>query len=104
MHSKTHKGRTLIKALGKAIKAILNPPNASEQRGNNSICEVETQRENEDIAPIPRISDPTAKRNLIKDTTQNNTPGAVPAFQRAAPALILPDTSQTPIWIALNWN
>ena len=110
--AKTHKGRTLIKALGKAIKAILNPPNASEQRGNNSICEVETQRENEDIAPIPRISntpaimkanDLTAKRNLIKDArthwriTQNNTPGAVPAIQRVAPVLILPDTRQAPV-------
>jgi len=104
--AQTHKGRTLIKALGKAIKAILHPPNASEQRVDNSICEVETQRANEDIAPITRISDapaimrardPTAKRYLIKDTrthrrlTQNNTPGAVPVIQRVAPALILPD-------------
>jgi len=73
----THKGRVLIKALGKAIKAILNPPNVSEQRVDNSICEVETQRKNEDIAPITRISDapaimkardPMAKRNLIKGT------------------------------------
>jgi len=105
--AKMHKGRTLKKALGKAIKAILNPPNASGQRVDNNICEVETQRANEDIAPIARISDPpaimkarepTAKRNLIKDThtrrriTQNNTPGAVPAIQCVAPTLILPDT------------
>jgi len=104
--AKMHKGRTLIKALEKAIKAILNPPNASEQRVDNNIPEVETQCANEDIAPIPRISDApaimktcelTAKRNLIKDTRthrqiRNNTPGAVPAIQRVAPALILPDT------------
>ena len=72
-----HKGHVLIKALGKAIKAILNRPNASEQRVDNSIREVEIQWENEDIAPITRISDasaimkardPTANRNLIKDT------------------------------------
>jgi len=67
-----HKGRTLIKALGKAIKAILNPPNAGEQRVDNSIREVGTPRANDDIAPITRISDApaimkardlTAKRN-----------------------------------------
>ncbi len=111
LEAQTHKGRTLIKALGKAIKAILNPPDASEQRVDNSIREVKTQRANEDIAPITRISDapaimkardPTAKRNLIKDTrthrriTQYNTPGAVPAIQRVAPALILPDTRPAP--------
>jgi hypothetical protein len=104
--AQTHKGRALIKALGKAIKAILNPPDASEQRVGNSICEVETKRANEDTAPITRISDappimkardPMAKRNLIKNAhthwriTRNNTPGAVPAIQCMAPALILPD-------------
>jgi len=104
--AKTHKGRVLKKTLGKAIKAILNPPNELEQRVENSISEVKPQQENEDIAPITRISDapaimkardPTAKRNLIKDTrthrrrTRNNTPGAVPAIQRVAPALISPD-------------
>ena len=106
-----HKGRTLIKVLGKAIKAILNPPAVSKQRVDNNMCEVETQRENVDIAPITRISDapaimkardPTAKRNLIKDTcthrqiTQNNTLGAVPAIQRVEPALILLDTGPAP--------
>jgi len=74
--AKTHKGRVLKRALGKAIKAILNPPDASEQSVDNSIREVRTQPENEDIAQITRISDapaimkardPTAKRNLIKD-------------------------------------
>ncbi len=105
------KGRTLIKVLGKAIKAILNPPTTSKQMVDNNIPEVKTQRKNEDIAPIPRISDapailkardPMAKRNLIKDTrthrriTENNTPGAVPAIQRVAPALILPDTRPAP--------
>jgi hypothetical protein len=59
------------------IKAILTSPIASEQRVDNSIREVATQREIEDIVPITRISDapaimkardPTAKRNLIKDT------------------------------------
>jgi hypothetical protein len=109
--AKTHKGRTLIKVLAKAIKNILTPPAVSDQRVDNNICEVETQRENEDIAPITRISDApaimkargrTAKRNLIKDArthrriTQNNTPGAVPAIQRVAPALILPDTRPAP--------
>ena len=105
--AQTHKGRTLIKVLGKAIKAILNPPAVNEQRVDNNMCEVETQRETVDIAPITRISDApaimkardlTAKRNLIKDTrthqriTRHNTPGAVPAIQRVAPALIIPDT------------
>jgi hypothetical protein len=105
--AKTHKGRMLIKELGKAIKAILQPPDAGEQRVDDYIREMEPQRANEDIAPpITRISDapaimrardPTAKRNLIKDThthrrqTRNNTPGAVPAIQRVAPALFLPD-------------
>jgi hypothetical protein len=74
--AKTHKGRTLIKLFGKAIKAILNPPAVSEQRVDNIICEVETQRKTEDIAPITRISDapaimkvrdPTAKKNLSHD-------------------------------------
>ena len=58
--AKTHKGRVLIKALGKAIKAILNPPNELEQRVENSISEVKPQQENEDIAPITRISDAPA--------------------------------------------
>jgi hypothetical protein len=104
--AQTHKGRALIKALGKAIKTILHPTAAGEQRVDNNIQVMETQRENEDMAPITRISDapaimrardPTAKRNLIKDTrthrrlTRNNTPGAVPAIQRGVPALILPD-------------
>ena len=104
--AQTHKGRALIKALGKAIKTILHPTAAGEQRVDNNIRVMETQRENEDMAPITRISDapaimrardPTAKRNLIKDTrthrrlTRNNTPGAVPAIQRVVPALILPD-------------
>jgi len=44
--AKTHKGRVIIIALGNAIKAILNPPDASEQRVDNSICEVETQPTN----------------------------------------------------------
>jgi len=104
--AQTHKRRALIKALGKAIKTILHPTAADEQRVDNNIQVMETQRENEDMAPITRISDapaimrardPTAKRNLIKDTrthrrlTRNNTPGAVPAIQRVVPALILPD-------------
>jgi hypothetical protein len=109
--AKTHKGRTLIKVLAKAINTILMPPAVSEQRVDDNIHEVETQREHEDIAPITRISDapaimkardPTAKRNLIKDArthrwiTRNNTPGALPTIQRVSPALILPDTSQAP--------
>ena len=49
-----------------------------------------------------KARDPTAKRNLIKDTrthrwiTRNNTPGAVPAIKRVVPALILPDTRPVP--------
>jgi len=101
----------LIKVLRKTIKAILNPPAVSKQRVDNNIREVETQRENEDIAPITRISDapaimkahdPTAKRNLIKDThthrriTRNNTPGVVPAMHCVDPAFILPDTGPAP--------
>ena len=104
--AQTHKGRALIKALGKAIKAILHPPAAGEQRVDNNIRAMETQCANEDMEPITRISDApaimkardlTAKRNLKKDTrthrrlTRNNTPGAVPAIQRVAPALIRPD-------------
>ena len=74
---------------------------------DNNIREVVTQRANDDRAPeLTRISDapaimhardPTSKRNLIKNThthqrlTRNNTPGAVPAIQRVAPALILPN-------------
>jgi hypothetical protein len=93
--AKTHKGRMLIKELGKAIKAILKPPVVSKQRVvNDNIREVVTQRANDDSAPeLTRISDapaimnardPTSKRNLIKDTrthrrlTRNNTPGAGP--------------------------
>jgi hypothetical protein len=55
---KTHKGRMLIKVLGKVIKAILNPPNESKQRVDNNIREVETQRKNEDTAQIPRFQTP----------------------------------------------
>jgi len=104
--AKTHKGRMLIKVLGKAIKAILNPPSMSEQRVDDNMYMVETQREHGDSAPtITRISDapaimkardPTAKRNLINEKrthqriTQHNTPGEVPAIQRMEPALILP--------------
>ncbi len=94
--AKTHKGYTLIKSLRKTIKAILTPPIACEQRVDNSIREVATQRKTEDIVPITRIynapaimkaRDLAAKRNLIKDThthqwiTRNNTPGAVPAIK-----------------------
>ncbi len=110
--AKTNKGHTLIKSLGKGIKAILNPPIVSKQTVDNSICEVTTQRKPENIVPITRISDapvimkarnPTAKRNLIKDTgthqriTRNNTPGAVPAIKRMVPTLILPDTRPAPV-------
>jgi len=75
--AQTHKGRALIKALGKAIKTILHPTAAEEQRVDNNIQVMEPQRENEDMAPITRISDapaimrardPTAKRNLINHT------------------------------------
>jgi hypothetical protein len=106
--AKTHKGRMLIKVLGKAIKAILNPPAMSKQRVDDTMRTVETQREHGDSAPtITRISDapaimkardPTAKRNLINEKrthrqiTRNNTPGAVPAIHRVAPALILPES------------
>ena len=111
MAAKTHKGRTLIKELAKAIKHILTSPAASEQRVDNNICEVVKMRKNEDIATITRISDapaiinardPTAKRNLIKDArthrriTRHNTPDMVPAIQRVAPALILLDTRPAP--------
>ena len=109
--AKTDKRRTPIKVLAKTINNILTPPAVCEQRVDNNIREVEPQRKKEDSAPITRISDapaimkvrdPTAKRNLIKDArthrqiTQNNTSGAVPAIQRVAPALILPDTSPAP--------
>jgi hypothetical protein len=111
--AKTHKERTLIKVLAKAIKNIPMPPAVCEQRVDNNIREVEPQREKEDSArPIKRISDapaimkardPMAKRNLKKYArthrriTRNNTPGAVPAIQRVlAPVLILPDTGPAP--------
>ena len=112
MAAKTHKGQILIKVLGKAIKAILNPPAMSEQRVDDTMHTVETHREHGDSAPtITRISDapaimkardPTAKRNLINEKrthrriTQNNTPGAVPAIHRVAPVLILPESDLTP--------
>ena len=73
--AKTHKGRTLIKSLGKANKAVLNPPIASKQRVDNSMHEEKTQCETEDIVTIPRISnapaimkacDPTDKRIFDK--------------------------------------
>jgi hypothetical protein len=55
-----------------------------------------------------KVPDPTAKRNLIKDThthqwiTHNNTPGAVPAIKSVAPALILLDTRPAPATRKLN--
>ena len=98
----------LIKVLGKAIKAILNPPSMSDQRVDDNMCTVETQCEQGDSAPtITRISDapaimkardPMAKRNLINEKrmhrqiTRHNTPGEVPAIQRVEPALILPES------------
>ena len=61
----------------KAIKAILNPPSMSEQRVDDNMRMVETQREHGDSVPtITRISDApaimkardsTAKRNLINE-------------------------------------
>ena len=85
----TTKGQRLFKSLGKAIKAILAPPNEEEQRvTNDDIIESPTS-ENAPIGTIPRISDapaimhtwdPTAKRNLIttarihRRQTRNNTP------------------------------
>ncbi len=106
MVAQMDKGRKLIKALGKAIKAILSPPVESEQRVDDRIPVVETQRAYENATPITRISvapaimkarDPTAKRSLIKDTrthrriTRNNTPGVIPTIQHVAPAIIRPD-------------
>jgi len=95
--AKTHKGRMLIKVLGKAIKAILNLPSMSDQRVDDTLCTVETQREQGDSAPtitiisdapaIIKARDPTAKRNLINEKrmhrriTRHNTPGEVPAIQ-----------------------
>ena len=58
--AKTHKGRKLIKVLAKAIKNILMPPAVCEHTVDNNIREVETQRKNEDIAPITRISNAPA--------------------------------------------
>ncbi len=97
--------------LGKAIKAILNlSTDGGEQRVDNDNGNVEPQSANEYMLPIPRISkapaimqarDPTAKQNLLttarthRRITRNNTPGAVPAIQRVAPALILLDTGPT---------
>ncbi len=72
---------------------------------------VETQRANENVTPITRISDapaivkardPTAKRNLIKDTcthrriTRNNTPGTVTAIHCVTTTIILPDETPAP--------
>jgi len=98
--------------LGKAIKDILNPPTGEEQSVDNDNGNVEPPDANEAMLPIPQISkapaimharDPTAKQNLITTArthwriTKNNTPGAVPAIQRVAPALILPDTGPTTV-------
>jgi hypothetical protein len=62
--AQTPKGRALIQKLGKAIKAILNPANASTQRVDNSIREEATQHDNDDLAPITRISDAPADRDF----------------------------------------
>ena len=106
-----HKGQKLINMLGKAIKAILNlSTDGGEQRVDNDNGNVEPQSANKYMLPIPRISeapaimqahDPTVKQNLLttarthRRITRNNTPGAVPAIQRVAPALILLDTGPT---------
>ena len=65
--AKTHKGRKLIKVLAKAIKNILMPPAVCEHTVDNNIREVETQRKNEDIAPITRISNAPA---IMKGVTR----------------------------------
>ena len=109
----TTKGQRLFKSLGKAIKAILAPPNEEEQRVTNDDVIESPTSENAPIGTIPRISDapaimhtrdPTAKRNLIttarihRRQTRNNTLGALPRITRTDPALIQPDcpTPTTP--------
>ena len=109
----TTKGRRLIKSLGKAIKAILAPPNEEEQRVTNDDVIESPMSEHAPIGTIQRISDapasmktwdPTAKQNLItmvlihRQQTRNNTAGALPRITRTGPALIQPDcpTPMTP--------
>ena len=102
----TTKGRRLIKSLGKAIKAILAPPNEEEQRVSNEMVRESVTEDDAPIVTIQRITeapaimqtrDPTAKRNLINTArihrrqTRNNTPGALPKITRDAPNCIEPD-------------
>ena len=93
-----------------AIKDILNSPTGGEQRVDNDNGNKEPPGVYVAMLPKPKISeapaimhtrDPMAKRNLIttarthRRITGNNTREAVPAIQRVAPVLILPDTGPT---------
>ena len=94
--AKTTKGQCLVRSLETAIKAILTPTNAEEQRmATNNGIEIPNRQE-APIVTIQRISDapeimqardPTAKQNLITTAcihqrqTQNNTPGALPKLR-----------------------
>jgi hypothetical protein len=108
--AKTTKGRRLIKSLATAIKAILTPTNAEEQRVATDIGIEIPNRQEAPILTIQGISDapeimqardPTAKQNLIttariyQHQTQNNSPGALLKITRAQLALVQPDPSQT---------
>ena len=106
----TPKGRRLIKSLTKAIKAILMPPNAEEQRVATNIV-IESPPSDDapiltilqvwDALAIMQTRDPMVKHNLIttacihRRQTRNNTPGALPKITRAEPALIQPDPRPT---------
>ena len=107
--TKTTKRRRLIKSLATAIKTILIPTNAEEQRVATNIgIEIPNSQEApltiQQILDVPKIMqarDPTAKQNLIttariyQHQTQNNSPGALLKITRAQLALVQPDPSQT---------
>ncbi len=102
----TPKGNRLIKSLATVINAILPPANTEEQRVATNIVIGRPLSEDTPIVMIQRIldapeimqkRDPSAKCNLITTAcihqrqTQNNTPGALPKFSPAKPALIQPE-------------
>jgi hypothetical protein len=106
----TPKRRHLIKSLAPAIKAILTPTNAEEQRVATDVVIGRPPSEDAPIMTLQRISDapeimqtrdPKAKCNLITTAcihqrqTQNKTPVALPKITRAKPVLIQSDPRQT---------
>jgi hypothetical protein len=102
--ARTPKGRCHNKSLAKAIRAILMPTNAEEQRVATNVLIEFPPSDNTPIMTIQQILDalaimqmwnPMVKRNLITTTCihrrqpQKYTPGALPKITRVAPVLTL---------------